>query len=93
MCSSFYDLLFSKLKSWGYEMKREIVIFQIKSFTLNLCAIVLISACTAPALSQVEVQRPSIITLPPECYFVNFFILPNTRVPKLSKISVSRMNF
>ena len=47
-------------------MKREIVIFQIISFTLNLCAIFLISACKAPALSQFEVQRPSIITLPRE---------------------------
>ena len=47
-------------------MKREIVIFQIIFFTLNLCAIVLISACTAPALSQFEVQRPSKITMPRE---------------------------
>ena len=47
-------------------MKRETVIFQVIIFTLNLSAIVLISACTAPTLSQFEVQRPSIITMPRE---------------------------
>ena len=47
-------------------MKREIVIFNVIFFILNLSAIVLISACTAPTLSQFEVQRPSIITVPRE---------------------------
>ena len=47
-------------------MKRETVIFQVIFFILNLSAIVLISACTAPTLSQFEVQRPSIITIPRE---------------------------
>ena len=47
-------------------MKRETVIFQVIFFLLNLSAIVLISACTAPTLSQFEVQRPSIITMPRE---------------------------
>ena len=47
-------------------MKRETVIFQVIFFILNLSAIVLISACTAPTLSQFEVQRPSIITMPRE---------------------------
>jgi len=47
-------------------MKRETVIFQVIFFLLNLSAIVLISACTAPTLSQFEVQRPSIITVPRE---------------------------
>ena len=47
-------------------MKRETVIFQVIFFILNLSAIVLISACTAPTLSQFEVQRPSIITVPRE---------------------------
>ena len=47
-------------------MKKETVIFQVIFFLLNLSAIVLISACTAPTLSQFEVQRPSIITVPRE---------------------------
>ena len=47
-------------------MKRETVIFQVIFFILNLSAIVLISACTAPTLSQFEVQRPSRITMPRE---------------------------
>ena len=47
-------------------MKKETVIFQVIFFLLNLGAIVLISACTAPTLSQFEVQRPSIITVPRE---------------------------
>ena len=47
-------------------MKKETVIFQVIFFLLNLSAIVLISACTAPTLSQFEVQRPSIITMPRE---------------------------
>ena len=47
-------------------MKKETVIFQVIFFLLNLSAIVLISACTAPILSQFEVQRPSIITMPRE---------------------------
>ena len=47
-------------------MKRETVIFQLIFFILNLSSIVLISACTAPKLSEFEVQRPSIITMPRE---------------------------
>jgi len=47
-------------------MKKETVIFQVIFFLLNLSAIVFISACTAPTLSQFEVQRPSIITVPRE---------------------------
>ena len=47
-------------------MKKETVIFQVIFFLLNLIAIVLISACTAPTLSKFEVQRPSIITMPRE---------------------------
>ena len=47
-------------------MKKETVIFQVIFFLLNLSAIVLISACTTPTLSQFEVQRPSIITVPRE---------------------------
>ena len=47
-------------------MKRETVIFQVIFFILNLSTIILISACTAPTLSQFEVQRPSIITMPRE---------------------------
>ena len=47
-------------------MKRETVIFQVIILTLHLSAIVLISACTVPTLSQFEVQRPSIITMPRE---------------------------
>ena len=47
-------------------MKKETVIFQVIFFLLNLSAIVLISACTAPTLSQFEVQRPSKITMPRE---------------------------
>ena len=47
-------------------MKKETVIFQVIFFLLNLSAFVLISACTAPTLSQFEVQRPSIITVPRE---------------------------
>ena len=47
-------------------MKKETVIFQVIFFLLNLSAIVLISACTAPTLSHFEVQRPSIITVPRE---------------------------
>ena len=47
-------------------MKKETVNFQVIFFLLNLSAIVLISACTAPTLSQFEVQRPSIITMPRE---------------------------
>ena len=47
-------------------MKKETVIFQVIFFLLSLSAIVLISACTAPKLSQFEVQRPSIITVPRE---------------------------
>ena len=47
-------------------MKREIVIFNVIFFILNLSAIVLISACTAPKLSQFEVQRPAKITVPRE---------------------------
>ncbi|MDP6522311.1 MAG: hypothetical protein QF779_06360, partial [SAR324 cluster bacterium] len=47
-------------------MKRETLIFQVIILTLHLSAIVLISACTVPTLSQFEVQRPSIITMPRE---------------------------
>ena len=47
-------------------MKKETVIFQVIFFLLNLSAIILISACTTPTLSQFEVQRPSIITVPRE---------------------------
>ena len=47
-------------------MKKDTVILQVIIFTLNLSVIVLISACTAPTLSQFEVQRPSIITMPRE---------------------------
>ena len=47
-------------------MKRETVIYKVIFFILNLSAIVLISACTTPTLSQFEVQRPSIITVPRE---------------------------
>ena len=47
-------------------MKRETVIFNVIFFILNLSAIVLISACTAPKLSEFEVQKPSIITVPRE---------------------------
>ncbi len=47
-------------------MKKETVIFQVIFFLLSLSAIVLISACTTPTLSQFEVQRPSIITVPRE---------------------------
>ncbi len=47
-------------------MKKETVIFQKIFFLLNLSAIFLISACTAPTISQFEVQRPSIITVPRE---------------------------
>ena len=47
-------------------MKRETVIFQVIFFLLNLSAIVIFSACTSPTLSQFEVQRPSIITVPRE---------------------------
>ena len=47
-------------------MKRKTVIHQIISLTLHLSATVLISACTAPTLSQFEVQRPSRITMPRE---------------------------
>jgi len=47
-------------------MKRETLIFQVIILTLNSIAIVLFSACTAPTLSQFEVQRPSILTMPRE---------------------------
>ena len=47
-------------------MKRETVIFNVIFFILNLSAIVLISACTAPKLSEFEVQKPSLITMPRE---------------------------
>ena len=47
-------------------MKRETLIFQVIILTLNLIAIVIVSACTAPTLSQFEVQRPSILTMPRE---------------------------
>jgi hypothetical protein len=45
-------------------MKRVTLIFQVIILTLHLSAIALISACKAPTLSQFEVQRPSIITMP-----------------------------
>ncbi len=47
-------------------MKIETLIFQVIILTLNLIAIVIVSACTAPTLSQFEVQRPSILTMPRE---------------------------
>ncbi|SVD13376.1 uncharacterized protein METZ01_LOCUS366230, partial [marine metagenome] len=54
---------FRKLKA---DMKRKTAIQQIIILKLYLSAIVLISACTAPTLSQFEVQRPSRITMPRE---------------------------
>ena len=54
---------FRKLKD---EMKRSTVIHLIIILTLHLIAIVLISACSAPTLSQFEVQRPYRITVPRE---------------------------
>ena len=54
---------FIKLKD---EMKRSTVIHLIVILTLHLIAIVLITACSAPTLSQFEVQRPSRITMPRE---------------------------
>ena len=54
---------FRKLKD---EMKRSTVIHLIIILTLHLIATVLISACSAPTLSQFEVQRPSRITMPRE---------------------------
>ena len=54
---------FRKLKD---EMKRSTVIHLIIILTLHFIATVLISACSAPTLSQFEVQRPSRITMPRE---------------------------
>ena len=47
-------------------MKRNTVIHLIIILALHLIATVLISACSAPILSQFEVQRPSRITMPRE---------------------------
>ena len=47
-------------------MERKTVIHQVIILTLHLIATVLISACSAPTLSQFEVQRPSRITMPRE---------------------------
>ena len=57
------DRNFRNLKD---EMKRITVIHLIIILTLHLIATVLISACSAPTLSQFEVQRPSRITMPRE---------------------------
>ena len=54
---------FRKLKD---EMKRRTVIHLIIILTLHLIATILISTCSAPTLSQFEVQRPSRITMPRE---------------------------
>ena len=47
-------------------MESKIKIFRVIILILHLIAIVLISACTPPTLSQFEVQRPSTITIPTE---------------------------
>ena len=47
-------------------MKRITVIHLVIILKLHLIATVLISACSSPTLSQFEVQRPSIITMPRE---------------------------
>ena len=47
-------------------MKRNTLIFQVIILTLYLIAIVHIAACTSPTLSEFEVQRPSILTMPRE---------------------------
>ena len=47
-------------------MKSETLIYQAIILILHLITIILISGCTAPKLSQFEVQRPSIITIPRE---------------------------
>ena len=54
---------FRKLKD---DMKRRTLIHVIIIFKLYLIATVFISACSAPTLSQFEVQRPSRITIPRE---------------------------
>ncbi len=47
-------------------MKRKTLIFQVIILTLYLITIMHISACTSPTLSEFEVQRPSILTMPRE---------------------------
>ena len=47
-------------------MKRNTLIFQVIILTLYLISIVHIAACTSPTLSEFEVQRPSILTMPRE---------------------------
>ena len=47
-------------------MKRGITTFRVIMFILHLLTIVLITACTSPTLSEFEVQRPSVITMPRE---------------------------
>ena len=62
-----YTLLIDRnFRKLADEMKRRAVIHLIIILTLYLIATFLMPSCSAPTLSQFEVQRPSRITMPRE---------------------------